>query len=165
MQHRQDDLNGRHHLAGVKHLVIDRDATAVVDDRNGVVDVDRNINAAGMTAERLVDRVVDDLIDEVMQTLFACRPDIHGGPEADGRKTFKDGNVFSRVAATFFGQRSSGVQLRVQKVRLGGQCGGCHRTPCGEARWEQGSDRARSLEWEQNSCRFSSLPMYFARIY
>lgn len=71
VQHRQHDLHGRHGLAGGQRLVVDGDAAAVVDDRDGVVDVDRDIDACGMARQCLVDRVVDDLVDEMMQTLLA----------------------------------------------------------------------------------------------
>ena len=52
--------------------------------------------------QRLVDRVVDDLIDQVMQSLLAGRADIHGRAQAHGRQAFENRNVFSRIPATLF---------------------------------------------------------------
>jgi hypothetical protein len=43
------------------------DATPVVHDRDGVVEVDRDLDVAAEAGLGLVDRVVDDLVDEVVQ--------------------------------------------------------------------------------------------------
>ena len=55
-----------------------------------------------MSAERLVDGVVDDLIDQVMQAHLAGRADVHRRTQADRRKTFENGDVLGRVAAALF---------------------------------------------------------------
>ena len=44
-----------------------RDAAPVVDHRHGVVDVDRDRDLAAVAGERLVDRVVHHLVDEVVE--------------------------------------------------------------------------------------------------
>jgi hypothetical protein len=46
---------------------IDRDAAPVVDDRDRVVDVDRDVDLIAEAGQRLVDGVVDDLVDEMVQ--------------------------------------------------------------------------------------------------
>ena len=58
-------------------MPIDRNAAAVVDDRDRVVDVNRDVDLIAEAGQRLVDRVVDDLVDEVVQTGRAGRPDVH----------------------------------------------------------------------------------------
>jgi hypothetical protein len=124
-----DDLNCGHRHA-VDGLVVDRDAAAVVDDGDGVVDVDGDVDAGGVTAEGLVDGVVDDLVDEVVQTLFAGGADVHGGAQADRREALENGDVFSGVAAFFL--RAGvvcGGGLRIEKGGFGGDCGRCHGTP------------------------------------
>ena len=63
VEHRQHDFGGR--SAALVH--VDRNAAAVVDDRDRVVDVDGDVDLGAEAGERLVDRVVDDLVDEVMQ--------------------------------------------------------------------------------------------------
>jgi hypothetical protein len=45
-----------------------------------------------MTAQRLVDRVVDDLAHKVVQTTVVGAADIHTGPPANGFQTLKDLN-------------------------------------------------------------------------
>src|SRR5256885_3802511 len=46
---------------------VGRDAAAVVVDRAGAVGIERDEHLRGMAGERLVDRIVDDLVDHVMQ--------------------------------------------------------------------------------------------------
>ncbi len=92
VKHGQDDLDGGHLLA-VDNLVVDGDSAAVVDDRDGVVDVDGDVDAGGVAAEGFVDGVVDDFIDKVMQTHLAGGADVHGGTQTDSRQTFEDGDV------------------------------------------------------------------------
>ena len=63
--------DGEHDLDGRPALLLhdpDRDAGAVVDDGDRVVGVDRDVDARGAAGERLVDGVVDHLVDEVVQT-------------------------------------------------------------------------------------------------
>ena len=94
----EDDLRGRHALAVGQIHHVDGNAAAIVDDGDGVVDVDDDIDFLGVAGESFVDGVVDDLVDEVMQTDLARRADVHGGTEADGLKAFKDLDVFAGVA-------------------------------------------------------------------
>ena len=114
------------------HLVVDRDAAAVVDDGDGVVDVDGDIDARGMAGESFVDGVVDDLIDEVMQTHLAGRADVHGGTQPDGRQAFEDGDVFGRVAAALFFPGRSVLDFdsfELLKSAFSGDCSRCHVSP------------------------------------
>src|SRR6185295_14758941 len=57
-------------------------APAVVDDGDRVVDVDRGVYLAAVSGQRLVDGVVDDLVDEVVQPALSGRADVHGGADA-----------------------------------------------------------------------------------
>ena len=64
VQHREHDF-GRGPAARV---LIGRNAAAVVDDRNRPIDVDRDVHLIAEAGQRLVDRVVHDLVDEVVQS-------------------------------------------------------------------------------------------------
>jgi hypothetical protein len=64
MQHCEHDLGGR--LAAL--VPIDRNPAAVIDDRDRVVDVDRDVDLIAEPGQRFVDRVVHDLVDEMMQS-------------------------------------------------------------------------------------------------
>ena len=63
------DLRGRDFLAIDVH-VVDGNAAAVVDDSDGVVDVDGDVDLVGVSGERFVDRVVDDFVDQMVQVPF-----------------------------------------------------------------------------------------------
>ena len=113
-------------------LVVHGNAAAVVDDGDGVVDVDGDVDAGGVAAERLVDRVVDDLIDQVMQTHLAGRADVHGGTQPDRRQTFEDGDVLGRVAAALFFPGRSVLDFdsfELLKSAFSGDCSRCHVSP------------------------------------
>ena len=65
MQHRHGHLDAGHAFLLVH---VDRNAASVVLDRDGVVDVNRDGNATREPGERFIDGVVDDLVDEMVQT-------------------------------------------------------------------------------------------------
>ncbi len=73
---RQDDGERRKSLLS-DH--VDRDARAGVANGHRVVRMDRDVDEVVSARERLVDRVVDHLVDEVMQATRARRPDVHPG--------------------------------------------------------------------------------------
>src|SRR5688572_32767566 len=73
VQDRQHHFRGRL-AAGV---LIDRNAASVVDDGDRVVDVDGDVDLVAVPGQRLVDRVVDDLIDQVVQPGRTGRADVH----------------------------------------------------------------------------------------
>ena len=50
-------------------------------------------------AERLVDGVVDDLVDEVVEAAGARRADVHARAQPDRLETFEDGDVLCGVAS------------------------------------------------------------------
>ena len=122
MQHRQHDLGG-----GSTALVhVDGNAASVVHDGDRVVDVDGDVHLVAEAGQRLVDRVVDDLVDEVMKARLSGRPDVHGGPLADGLETFEDldfvGTVFvRRKAVVAVSGTASGRALAFESV-CGSSC-------------------------------------------
>ena len=75
-----------HHLDGglLLHRVhVDRDAAAVVGDADAAVVLQHHVDAGGVARHRLVDRVVHDLLDQVVQTALTGGADVHAGPLAD----------------------------------------------------------------------------------
>src|SRR5438132_13172578 len=77
------DLCGGNFFAIDVH-VIDRNAAAVVDYRDGIVDVDADLNFVRVAGESFVDRIVNNFVDQVMESEFAGRADVHGGAFAHG---------------------------------------------------------------------------------
>ena len=77
-----DDLGGGHAFALVD---VGRDAAAVVAHRAGTVGIERDHDFLGEAGESLVDRIVDDLVDHVMQAgAVVGVADIHARPLAHG---------------------------------------------------------------------------------
>ena len=95
VQDGEDDLEGG--LVLLLHLR-DGDAAAVVDDRDGVVRVDRHRDRVAVAGQRLVHRVVHDLVDEVVQPAHTGRADVHAGTLADGLEALEDRDVLGVVA-------------------------------------------------------------------
>ena len=85
VQHGEDDGGGR--LAVLLHDA-DRDAAAVVGHGDRIVGVDRDCDRVAVPGERLVYRVVHDLVDEVVEAARAGGADVHAGPLTDRLKAF-----------------------------------------------------------------------------
>ena len=73
---------------------VDGNAAAVIDHRDGVVDVDGNLDLVGEAGERFVNGVVHYFVNEMVQPQLTRRPDVHGGAFADG---FHAAQHFDRV--------------------------------------------------------------------
>jgi hypothetical protein len=81
-----DDLEGV--LPG--GVLADRHAAAVVDHLERVVWLDRDPDRRGVAGHRLVERVVDDLPDEVVEAADVGRADVHPGPSPDRLQALED---------------------------------------------------------------------------
>ncbi len=68
---------------------VHRDAPAVVGDRDRAVGVDRHVDVPAVAGHRLVDRVVHDLVDQVMQPARRRVADVHPGPQPDRLDPFE----------------------------------------------------------------------------
>ena len=64
-----------------------------------VVRVDGDLDLVALAGQRLVDRVVHDLVDEVMEAADARRADVHAGALAHRLEALEDGDVLRPVAA------------------------------------------------------------------
>ncbi len=80
VQHGQRHVDRRQLLA---RGGVGGDAAAVVDDPDAAVGEQRHHDPVAVAGERLVDRVVDDLGDQVVQAALAGRADVHAGALAD----------------------------------------------------------------------------------
>ena len=87
MQHRQHDFECRFALLLVE---VGGDTAAVVLDGDRVVLVDRHVDIGAIARQRLVDRVVHDLVNQVVETLFADIADVHGRTLAHRFEAFED---------------------------------------------------------------------------
>jgi hypothetical protein len=94
VQHREGDLDCRLLLRGMH---VHRNATAVVGHRNRVVGVDGDVDGVTMARECLVDRVVDNLVYQVVEPILAGGADIHARAFAYRLQTLEDLNRFRFV--------------------------------------------------------------------
>ena len=60
--------------------------------------MDRHLDVVAVTGERLVDGVVDDLVDEMVKSADTGRADVHAGALANRLETLEDGDVVGAVA-------------------------------------------------------------------
>ena len=95
VQHGEHDLGRR--LGLVLRVRLDRDSPPVVDDAAAAVGQQGDVDARAVTGHRLVDRVVDDLVDEVVKAVETGRPDVHPGAFSDGFEALQDGDVLGPV--------------------------------------------------------------------
>ena len=61
-----------------------------------------DVDAIAEAGHRLVDGVIDDLVDEVMQAALVGGPDVHTGAAADGLKALEDLDIGSGVSCGGF---------------------------------------------------------------
>ena len=98
-------------------MTIDRNAAAVVDDRDRAVDVDRDVDLIAVPGQRLVDRVVDDFVDEMVQAGRTGRADVHRRPLADGLEPFEDLDLVGGIVVDVGGRALAVVfDGRVRRV-------------------------------------------------
>ena len=123
----EDNLD-RGHLLAVGDHVVHRDAAAVVDDGDGVVHVDGDVDASGVPTQRLVHRIIHDLVDQVVQAHLAGRADVHRRPQANRRQALQHGDIFTCVAAARLrrGRLDSWDRLYLLKDSFRADCGRCH---------------------------------------
>ena len=90
VQHGEHDLGCALALVLASGERVDGDAAAVVVDLTAAVGEQRDPDARAVAGHRFVDRVVDDLPDQVVQAGEAGRTDVHAGPLADRIEAFED---------------------------------------------------------------------------
>ena len=83
------DLDRGTLLAGMQ---VHRDAAAVVADPDAAVGQQGDLDRVGVPGQRLVHRVVHDLVDQVVQAALAGGADVHAGSLAYGLETLEDGD-------------------------------------------------------------------------
>ena len=91
-------------------LDVDRDAAAVVAHLDRAVGVQVDLDPGAVPAQRLVDRVVDDLPDAVHQAARVGRPDVHARPLADRLETLQDQQVPRGIGVRLELAVAAGVQ-------------------------------------------------------
>ena len=111
VQHGEHDLGRALALVLACRERVDRDAATVVVDLAAAVGEQRDADARAVAGHRLVDRVVDDLPDQVVQPREPGRADVHARPFADRIEALQDldgvGVVASRSSSPDRGSLAS----------------------------------------------------------
>ena len=115
MQHGHDDFERR--FVRKARVRVDRDATAIVADRQAAISFQRHFDAAGMAGDGLVHAVVEHFGGEVMEGAFVGAPDIHARAASDGLQPLQH---FDMAGIVIVGGRSSGEQIAHATVIGGG---------------------------------------------
>ena len=113
------------HLEGVDSALVpaDGDTAAVILDGDHAVGRDLDRDSGRVAGHRLVDRVVDDLPDQVMEPAGIGRADIHAWPLSNSREALEDLDAFGVVIRTAPGAGlGPGAALGRRPGRAG--CGG-----------------------------------------
>src|SRR5262245_19841557 len=81
----------------------DRDATTVVDYRQTAIVVDPDLNQPAVASQGLIHTVVDQFVDEMMQSTTASVANVHAGPLANVRRITEDLEILLRIVRPFRG--------------------------------------------------------------
>ncbi len=80
-------------------VLIDRNAAAIVADRQGIIGGEFDLDPAGITGDRLVHRVVEHLCGEMVQRPRIGAADIHAGPPAYRLQPFQNFDILGGIVA------------------------------------------------------------------
>jgi hypothetical protein len=94
MELRHNELKRGNMLLGVESH---GNASAVILDPDYVVLLEDDENVRAVAGESLIDRVIDNLIDEMVEPIDSCGPDVHAGPLADRFEPLKYLNAIRRI--------------------------------------------------------------------
>ncbi len=92
--------HGHHHFQGRLldlWVHIDRDATSVITYGDAAIRVNIYLNAIAGACQRLIDRVVNHLVDEMVKRFDVCAAHIHSGSASNGLQAFQYLDVFRLV--------------------------------------------------------------------
>ena len=103
VQLRKDQLECRDALLGVD---VNGDAAAIIGDRDDLVVVHDGANRRAASSQRLIDRVVDYLPEQVVQRATIGAADVHARAHAHRLKTLEHTNIGSAIAV--LGHRPAG---------------------------------------------------------
>ena len=68
----------------------DRNPSSVIADRAAAISVQRHIDSGAVPGQMLIDRVVDNLVDQMIQSAAGGTADIHARPPSDCLQPFDD---------------------------------------------------------------------------
>ncbi len=102
MQRRHDDFERR--LVLELRMRVDRNATAIVHHRQIAVGLIAHLDPGGVSGNRFVHRIVDDLGEQVMQRFFVGAANVHARAAADWLQPLQHLDVGCRVGVRSVGR-------------------------------------------------------------
>ena len=73
----------------IAHLYIGRNTTSVINDGDGLIAIDGDVDVISITCQGFIDRIIDDLKDKVMKPCSVRRiADVHAGTLTNSLQTF-----------------------------------------------------------------------------
>ena len=78
-----------------------RNSAAIVANRDAIIQMNHHVYFCAVPTHSLIDRIVDDLINQMMQTINRRRADIHSWSFTNGFKPLKDLNIIGGIGGVF----------------------------------------------------------------
>ena len=109
---------------------IDRNAAAIVGDRQEPIGLHLDLDEAGVASQRLIHRVVDHFREQMMQRLLVGAADIHAGPAPNRLEAFQHLDVAGGITGLAAGRARRGFRCGAalgfggEKVNVFGFCSG-----------------------------------------
>ena len=73
----------------VAHFYIGRNTTSVINDGDGLIAIDGDVDVISITCQGFINRIIDDLKDKVMKPCSVRRiADVHAGTLTNSLQTF-----------------------------------------------------------------------------
>src|SRR5215510_12934766 len=97
---------GKHNFCGgdfFRLMNVHRNSTTIVDHRDAIIDVNRDINLVAITGQSLVNGVVHTFIHEMMKSPFTGVTDVHSGALSDRFQPFQNFYVIRSIVGRLRG--------------------------------------------------------------
>ena len=98
-------------------MLLNRDATTVIDNRDRVVGMNEHLDMVAITSEGFVNRIIDYLVNQVMKATGTGSANVHARALANGVKAFED---LDRIRAVVFFFVSHHTLLTMNRNRADG---------------------------------------------
>ena len=119
MQRGQDDL--KRGFVGIFRVRINRDAAAIIADRQAVADTQIDLNPVGMTRNRFIHRVVEHFRGEMVQRAFVNPANIHSGTAANRLQPLQHLNGRGGIIiGSSSGRSTASEKIVIHVKRIGG---------------------------------------------
>ena len=94
--------NGQYNFSGraTTRMATNGNASSVINNRDGVVEMNGDVDLVAVPSKSFIDGIVDDLVHQVVQPLRTGLPDVHCWALPDRFEVFKDLDLVRAVIVT-----------------------------------------------------------------